>query len=116
MQKIVITLLFLGLSLNTFAQITGVNVDTVRQTPEIILKGRVISINDNLPLQSAHIVNLNAITGTITNTDGHFEIPASANDTIFISYIGYQSVKLKITRDLLKGNELEIAILAKVMG
>ena len=116
MQKIVITLLFLGLSLNTLAQITGINVDTVRQSPEVILKGRVISIDDNLPLQSAHIVNLNSIQGTITKPNGQFEIPARANDTIFISYIGYQSVKLKITRDLLKGNELEIAIHEKILN
>jgi len=116
MQKIVIALFFLGFTFQLFSQENDKKVDTVNQETEILLKGRVISINDNLPLQSAHIVNLNAIIGTITNSDGHFEIPASANDTIFISYIGYQSVKLKITRDLLKGNELEIAIHEKILN
>lgn len=116
MQKIVITFLFLGLTFQMFSQENDIIVDTVKQETEVLLKGRVISINDNLPLQSAHIVNLNAIQGTITTPDGRFEIPASANDTIFISYIGYQSVKLKITRDLLKGNELEIAIHEKILN
>jgi len=117
MQKIVITIFFLGLTFHLFSQEDVKREDTIKQnTKEVLLKGRVISINDNLPLQSAHIVNLNAIIGTITNTDGQFEIPTSANDTIFISYIGYQSVKLKITRDLLKGNELEIAIHEKVLN
>lgn len=80
------------------------------------LRGRIISITDKEPLQSAHIVNLNSVNGTITNSNGQFEIPATVNDTIFISYIGFQSIKLKITNDLLKGNELEIAIHEKVVN
>ena len=80
------------------------------------LRGRIISIVDKQPLQSAHIVNLNSVEGTITNSNGQFEIPAVVNDTIFISYIGYQSIKLKVTNDLLKGNELEIAIHEKVVN
>jgi len=80
------------------------------------LQGRIISITDKTPLQSAHVVNLNSVKGTITSSNGQFEIPATVNDTIFISYIGYQSIKLKITNDLLKGNELEIAIHEKVVN
>ena len=49
MQKIVITLLFLGLSLNTFAQITGVNVDTVRQIQGKVKEGEA-EIAKNLVL------------------------------------------------------------------
>ncbi len=89
--------------------------DTIPQDP-VSLKGKIISINDKKPLQSAHIINLNSVKGTITNSQGQFEIPASVNDTIFISYIGFQSIKLKITNDLLKGNELEIAIHEKVVN
>jgi hypothetical protein len=80
------------------------------------LKGRIVSIDDGKPLLSAHVVNMNSVDGTITDFDGKFEIPAQVNDTIFISYIGYQSIKLKITNDLLKGNELEIAIHEKVVN
>jgi len=117
MQKIILTLLLFILSINLFAQDPKTNqTDSISQNKMITLKGRVISNNDNKPLQSAHIVNLNSIRGTITNSKGEFEIPAQANDTIFISYIGFQSVKLKITRDLLKGNELEIAIHEKVVN
>jgi hypothetical protein len=83
---------------------------------EHFLRGRIISIEDKQPLQSAHVVNMNSVDGTITDFDGKFEIPARVNDTIFISYIGYQSIKLKITNDLLKGNELEIAIHEKVVN
>ena len=83
---------------------------------EYYLSGRIISIEDKKPLQSAHVVNMNSVEGTVTDSDGKFEIPAQVNDTIFISYIGYQSIKLKITNDLLKGNELEIAIHEKVVN
>jgi len=81
-----------------------------------ILKGRIINVIDKKPLQSAHILNLNSVVGTITNRKGKFNIPATANDTIFISYIGYQSIKLRVTDDLLKGNELEIAIHVKTVA
>ena len=80
------------------------------------LSGRIISIEEKEPLQSAHVVNMNSVEGTITDSDGKFEIPARVNDTIFISDIADQSIKLKITNDLLKGNELEIAIHEKVVN
>ena len=79
------------------------------------LAGRIISVTDKKPLQSAHIVNLNSVVGTVTNRKGEFRISAQANDTIFISYVGFQSIKLKVTKDLLRGNELEIAIHEKTI-
>ncbi len=90
--------------------------DTIPQMKAVTLKGKIISIIDRKPLQSAHIINLNSVKGTVTTNKGLFEIPAKVNDTIFVSYIGYQSVKLKITNDLLKGNELEIAIHEKIVN
>lgn len=79
------------------------------------LRGRIVSVTDKKPLESAHILNLNLVTGTITNRKGEFAISAQANDTLFISYVGFQSIKLKVTNDLLKGNELEIAIHEKTV-
>lgn len=125
MQKIVFTFLLICFSVALYSQdIPEVNKDSITQdsiATQVVdrmhyLQGRIISINDKKPLQSAHIVNLNSVHGTITNSNGQFEIPATVNDTIFISYIGFQSIKLKITNDLLKGNELEIAIHEKVVN
>lgn len=116
-KKILFIFLFIAFSIQLYSQESGTeSKDTIAQDVSIALKGKIISVNDKKPLQSAHIVNLNSVVGTITNTKGQFEIPAKANDTIFISYIGYQSIKLKITNDLLKGNELEIAIHEKVVN
>ena len=106
MQKKLFTLLLISIiGLNGFAQ-NVIKKDSIPMN----LKGRIISVTDNRPLESAHILNLNSVEGTTTNRKGLFQIPAVANDTIYISYVGYQSIKLKITKDLLKGNELEIAI------
>ena len=78
-----------------------------------ILKGQIIHAENNKVLSAAHILNLNMVTGTITNASGYFELPTRVNDTILVSYLGYESIKLKISNDLLKGNELEIALYEK---
>ncbi len=74
------------------------------------LKGQVIHSETKKILSAAHILNLNSVVGTITNDKGEFELTAQANDTVLVSYLGYESIKLKVTNDLLKGNELIIAL------
>jgi len=114
MQKITSLFLIVWFSMSiSFAQ---EETDKISSDSIKILKGRIIDVKDKSPLQSAHIVNLNSVEGIITNSNGYFSIPAQANDTISISYIGYQSIKLKVTNDLLRGNELEIAIHQKTIN
>ena len=74
------------------------------------LKGQIVNAANSKALSAAHILNLNSVQGTITNERGFFEIPTQANDTILVSYLGFQSIKLKVTNDLLKGNELVISL------
>ena len=78
-----------------------------------VLKGQVIDSETKKALSASHILNLNSVEGTITNDMGNFEIMARANDTVIVSYLGYSSIKIKITNDLLKGNELLIALYEK---
>lgn len=85
----------------------------VLKTPSIDLKGTLVNGYDKKPLKGAHIYNMNSVKGAVSNNDGTFEITTKANDTLFFSHIGFQSVKIKITNDLLKGNELEIALYEK---
>lgn len=77
------------------------------------LKGQVIHSETKQPLSAAHVLNLNSVEGTITNETGLFELTAKANDTVLVSYLGYSSIKLKITNDLLKGNEVVISLAEK---
>lgn len=115
MQRIALIIFFL-VSFSSLAQERNTSTDTIGKSSLKYLTGRVISNTDQKPLQSAHILNLNSVEGTITNSDGTFTLGAAVNDTLFISYIGFQSVKLKITNDLLKGNELEISIHEKTIN
>lgn len=77
------------------------------------LKGQVIDSDSKKPLSASHVLNLNAVSGTITDDKGFFEVRAQANDTVLVSYLGYSSIKIKVTNDLLKGNELLIALYEK---
>ena len=101
MQKQILLLLFIIIPVICFSQ---------KSTKAIILKGQVVNALDKKVLSAAHILNLNLVIGTITNDKGLFKIVAKANDTILVSYLGFQSIKLKITNDLLKGNELVISL------
>ena len=77
------------------------------------LKGQVIDADTKKPLSAAHILNLNAVIGTITNEKGIFELTSKANDTVLVSFLGFSSIKLKVTNDLLKGNEVVISLKEK---
>ncbi|MGJ8760460.1 MULTISPECIES: carboxypeptidase-like regulatory domain-containing protein [unclassified Polaribacter] len=104
MQRL-LYILCLFASLSTLSQNDTIRVKT--------LKGQIIHAESKKALSASHILNLNTVQGTITDDRGFFEIPTRANDTILVSYLGYESIKLKITNDLLKGNELLIALYEK---
>ncbi len=95
MQKITL-ILFLLVTITAFGQNNHA------------LKGRLLDGDTQNPLPNAHIINLNSVRATISNSTGHFSIPVQVNDTVYFSYVGYQSIKIKVTNDLLKGNDLEI--------
>lgn len=108
LKRILYISLFL-ISIKGFSQTIKAN-DTIKKYTLISLRGQVINYLDKKPLVGAHIFNLNSVIGTITNDEGNFEIVTKVNDTIYFSYLGFQSIKLKITNDLLKGNELVIEL------
>ena len=86
--------------------------DTITTVSDEIveLTGKIVNGYDKKPLDGAHVFNMNSVRGAISDSEGNFTIPARANDTIFLSHLGFQSVKIKITNDLTKGNPLEIAL------
>lgn len=101
MQRLIF-IFYLFLSVSIFSQTDSLRIKN--------LKGQIIHAVNDSPLSAAHVLNLNSVKGTITNDKGFFELPTRVNDTILVSYLGYESIKLKVTNDLLKGNELEIAL------
>ncbi len=73
-------------------------------------KAIVINAQTDFPLESVHIVNLNKVKGTITNAEGKFSIMAAVNDTLYFSYLGFKAQKIRVTNDMLKFEETEIAL------
>jgi len=108
MSKKILLFLSILISITTFSQ--EKKKDSIH-----ILKGKVLDVKTRFPLKSAHVFNLNTVSGIVTNRFGDFKIKAKKNDTIHISYIGYESVKLIVTNDLLKDKNIEIAINEKVV-
>ncbi|MGY6647278.1 carboxypeptidase-like regulatory domain-containing protein [Wenyingzhuangia sp. IMCC45574] len=78
------------------------------------LKGKISSVVDSTAIEGTTLLNLTTIDGTVTGKKGLFEIKTQENDTILISHIGFESIKLKITKDLSKGTELDIQLHPKI--
>ena len=66
------------------------------------LVATVENSSDNKPISSVHVINLTQVVGVITDKQGKFEIPAKLNDTLYLSYLGFKSIKVRVTNDLLK--------------
>lgn len=66
------------------------------------VKGTIIRAENGKPLENVNIVNLTKVIGTSTNSEGEFEIRATLNDTIHLSYLGYKSLKVRVTNDWIK--------------
>ena len=64
--------------------------------------GTVKDFETSKPLESVNIVNLNQVKGATTDDEGNFEIPAKVNDTLHFSYLGYKSIKVRVTNDWIK--------------
>ena len=82
---------------------------TSTKTPETV-KGTITSSTTNGPLSEVNIVNINQVVGTATDDNGEFEIKAKANDTLHLSYLGYKSIKVRVTNDWLKFGNTEIVM------
>ena len=102
MKKIII---FITLSISTL---------TFSQQQIETVKGKVQSETSKSILQNVHVLNLNKVKGTITSSEGEFEIQAKANDTLYFSYIGYKPLKVVVTNDLIRfnNNTIELTELA----
>lgn len=86
------------LLLFTFALLVG---QTHAQDAEKAI-GVVLNASTSTPLEGVNIVNLNQVKGTTTNDEGEFAITAKANDTLHFSYLGFKSIKVRVTNDWLK--------------
>ena len=89
MKKIIFFLTFI-FSISIYAQ------------EETQVKGTVFTIQNNLPLENVNVLNLNQVKGTTTNIKGEFNIRAAVNDTLYFSFLGFKSIKVRVTQDMIK--------------
>ncbi|MCL6265604.1 carboxypeptidase-like regulatory domain-containing protein [Flagellimonas myxillae] len=74
------------------------------------LEATVVNAQNGFPMVSVHVINLNKVVGTITDQEGRFKIPAAVNDTLYLTYLGYKSEKVRVTSDMFKFEGTEIAL------
>ncbi len=91
-----------------FLGFLGIAQETQEETQ--IFSAIVLNAQSDRPLESVHIVNLNKVRGTITNNKGEFSISAAVNDTIYFSYLGFKSQKIRVTNDMFKFKDTKIAL------
>lgn len=96
-----VVILFSLLPLLSGAQTTQ-TADAAQAQQPATVSGTIVSDNTLLPISGANVININKVKGTVTDARGNFSLEASANDTIHISFIGYASVKVRVTNDWTK--------------
>ncbi|NND15916.1 MAG: carboxypeptidase-like regulatory domain-containing protein [Eudoraea sp.] len=73
-------------------------------------RASVINAQTQRPLESVHVINLNKVKGTITDAKGVFTITASVNDTLYFSYLGFKSQKIRVTNDMFRFQDTKVAL------
>ncbi len=86
--------------LTLFIAITSITAQTVKKEKKLYAK--VVNDADDKPMPNVHVVNLTTIKGVITNDKGEFELTAKADDELFFSFLGFKSIKVRVTNDMLK--------------
>jgi hypothetical protein len=106
-MKYFIVLFFLALSLNASAQ-------------EIVhsqkVSGYIYNDNTKSALINANIININKVRGARTDSNGYFEIDVQPTDTLHISLLGFQSLRVKVTNDWIKNKVAKIFLTERAIA
>ena len=78
--------------------------------------GVVKNAADDKPIPTVHVLNLNKVLMSITDANGVFAIDAEANDTLFLSYLGFKTIKVPVTNDLIKFPKTEFKLTALALA
>ena len=78
--------------------------------------GTIINDNTLFPIPNVNVININKVKGIVTDTKGFFELEVSVNDTIHISLLGYQSMRVRVTNDWLKNGSAKLQLTEKAIA
>ena len=99
MRYFVVFFLFILASTSVFSQETIV-------TQKVF--GTIVNDNTKLPLSNVNIININKVRGTVSDSKGNFEIEVGVTDTLHLSLIGFESIKIRVTNDWVKNKTTKI--------
>ncbi len=100
-----LVLVFLFLGLCGWSQDSSQDSDS-----QNVFSATVINAQTQRPLESVHVINLNQVVGTITDGDGKFSIRAAVNDTLYFSYLGFKTQKVRVTNDMFRFEGTRISL------
>lgn len=86
------------------------------QTTVQKVTGTIVNDLNLFPIPNANIININKVKGTVTNNRGYFEIEATVNDTIHITLLGFQSLRVRVTNDWIKNGTAKIQLTEKAIA
>ncbi len=73
-----------------------------------MISGTVMNAANDKPIENVHIVNLNQVKGAVTDENGEFKLQATVNDTLYFSYLGFRSIRVRVTNDWLKYGNVKV--------
>ncbi|NCT17751.1 MAG: hypothetical protein COZ75_06820 [Flavobacteriaceae bacterium CG_4_8_14_3_um_filter_34_10] len=97
MKKILITFIALVYFLPLFSQ-----------EENHTISGKVLNDANDVPIENVHVVNLNQVIGTVTSETGDFTISVKVNDTLYFSYLGFKSIRVRVTNDWFTYGDIKI--------
>lgn len=74
---------------------------TITKKELVTLHAIVVSDNISKPLQNANVIDLENLNGVSSDEDGKFALEVYVGDRLLISYLGYQSIQLVVTQDMI---------------
>ena len=89
------------------------NLSWAQKDTLVNIKGTVVNNETKLPIGNVNVKNATRVTGTATSGSGTFEIATKLNDTLLFSYVGFETVKVKVTNDWIKNNPTKIYLSEK---
>lgn len=80
------------------------------------VSGYIYNDDSKTPLINVNIININKVRGARTDSQGYFEIDVQPSDTLHLSLLGFQSLRVKVTNDWIKNKVAKIYLTEKAIA
>lgn len=93
---------FYPLLLAFAAFMTFTTQDVYAQQRVQTMRGRVTDLYGKKPLENAHVINMTTLRGGTTDANGFFHVSAAVGDSLYISYVGHESISAVVSLNMLQ--------------